>query len=155
MPESLRTKLARYRFNLFPAYRLAGGRVRYIASDWQEVRVSIPRSWRTKNVFGTTFGGSIYAAIDPIYAMMLIQALEDSYVVWDRGATIEFEKPGKETLYARFRLPDAELEEIESILETESSTTRTYAVDIVAADGTRHARAEKEVYVGTDESKRA
>ncbi|MFP8889472.1 PaaI family thioesterase [Natrialbaceae archaeon A-CW2] len=155
MSESIRTKLARYRFNLFPAYRLAGGRVLYIASDWQEIRVAIPHSWRTKNIFGTTFGGSLYAAIDPIYAVMLTQALAGDYVVWDRAASIEFLKPGSETLYARFRIPDAELESIERKLEDQPSVTRTYTVDIVSADGVRHATAEKTVYIGTDESKRA
>ena len=33
MPESLRSRLLRWTFNLFPAYRGTGARVRYIASD--------------------------------------------------------------------------------------------------------------------------
>ena len=153
--ESIRTTLARWRFNLFPAYRLSGGRIRYIDRNWREVRVAIDHSWRTKNIFGTTFGGSIYAAIDPIYAVMLVQALEGEYTVWDRAATIEFHEPATETLYARFRLEDAELEAIEEAVAADGSTLREYSIDIVSADGTRHASARKTVYVSNDKTKRA
>ncbi len=155
MSESLRTRLARYRYNLFPAYRLCGGRIRYVRDDWQEVRIAVSHSWRTKNVFGTTFGGSIYAAVDPIYAVMLLKALPDGYTVWDRAATIEFEKPATEPLYARFTISDAELESIQETLEERPSTTRSYDVSLVSADGTVHATATKTVYVSTDASKRA
>jgi hypothetical protein len=46
MPESLSTKLARWGFNFFPAYRGTGARITYIASDWREVRIKVPLSWR-------------------------------------------------------------------------------------------------------------
>src|SRR6059036_2568352 len=67
MPESLRTKLARGGFNLFPAYRGTGARITYIADDYREVRIDLPLSWRTRNYVGTIFGGSMYAAVDPVY----------------------------------------------------------------------------------------
>jgi hypothetical protein len=38
MPESFRTRLLRWKFNLFPAYRGTGARVTYIAADFREVR---------------------------------------------------------------------------------------------------------------------
>ena len=37
MSESWRSRLARWQFNLFPAYRGTGGRVLYIRHDWREV----------------------------------------------------------------------------------------------------------------------
>lgn len=150
MSESWRTRLQRLGFNLWPSYRGTGGRVRYIAADWQEVRVEIPRNLRTRNYMGTTFGGSIYGACDPIYAMMLIQALPDEYAVWDKSATVRFRRPGTEDLYARFRISDEELAAIHRRLETEESVDREYEVDVVAADGTVHATVEKTVYVGRD-----
>jgi len=150
MSESWRTRLQRLGFNLWPSYRGTGGRLRYIAEDWQEVRVEIPRNLRTRNYMGTTFGGSIYGACDPIYAMMLIQALPDEYTVWDKAASVRFQRPGTEDLYARFRLPDDELATIRERLEREESTDREYEVDVVAADGTTHATVEKTVYVGRD-----
>lgn len=106
-PESWRTRLWRWVFNWFPAYRGTGARITSIAADWTEVRLRIRLSWRTRNYVGTIFGGSMYGAVDPIYMVMLIRRLGPRYVVWDKAATIRFKKPGRETLFATFRLePD-------------------------------------------------
>ncbi|WP_439025404.1 DUF4442 domain-containing protein [Haloarchaeobius sp. DT45] len=155
MTESWRTRLFRLGFNLWPSYRGTGGRVRYIADDWQEIRIRIPQSWRTRNYMGTTFGGSIYGACDPMFAMMLIKTLPDEYVVWDKSAEVRFKKPGTEDLYARFRISDEELAAIQSALEEQDSIDREYTADVVAADGTVHATVEKTVHVSTDKSKLA
>src|SRR5262245_56317244 len=102
MAESLRSRLERWRFNLFPAYRRTGARITYIAGDWREIRVKIPLNRSTRNYVGTVFGGSLYGAVDPIYMMMLIRLLGPGHVVWDKAAAIRFLKPGRGTLFARF-----------------------------------------------------
>lgn len=94
MAESLRTRLWRWGFNCFPAYRGTGGRVTYIAADWREVRIKLPLNWRTRNYVGTTFGGSLYGAVDPFYMIMLIKLLGPDYIVRDKAAAILFRKPG-------------------------------------------------------------
>ena len=157
MLDSLRARLYRLGFNWFPAYRRTGGRVTYIAPDWSEVRVELPHSWLTRNYVGTTFGGSMYAAVDPFHMMMLLKRLGDEYVVWDKEAEIRFKKPVQETLYARFTLTDAELEAVRAELATEGTDAvdRHYTVDLVDAEGTVHATVRKTVYVTTDRSKAA
>jgi hypothetical protein len=147
MPESWRTRVTRWGFNLFPAWRGTGACVTYIASDWREVRVRVPLSWRTRNYVGTIFGGSLYAATDPMYMIMLIRALGPAYTVWDRAATIRFKKPGRATLYGRFALPEEELAEIRRLLETSSSIDRVYTVDLADAEGVVHATVEKTIYI--------
>ena len=72
MNESIRTRLLRWGFNLFPAYRRTGARVTYIAGDFGEVRIKLPLNWKTRNYVGTIFGGSMYGAVDPIYLIMFI-----------------------------------------------------------------------------------
>ena len=67
MTESLKTRLFRWWFNFFPAYRRTGGRITYIAGDLHEIRVKLPLNWKTRNYVGSIFGGSMYGAIDPIY----------------------------------------------------------------------------------------
>ncbi len=125
MLSSLRSRLYRIGFNLFPAYRRTGGRVTYVAPDWQEIRIKLPLNWRTRNYVGTTFGGSIYGAVDPFYMMMLLKTLGDEYVVWDKEAEIRFKKPGRDTLYARFTITDEEIAAIRSELETEGRSRST------------------------------
>jgi acyl-coenzyme A thioesterase PaaI-like protein len=147
MMHTLRMWLWKLRFNLFPAYFGSGARVVFIAPDWREVRVRIPLSWRTRNYVGTTFGGSMYAAVDPIYMMMLIRVLGNGYVVWDKAASIRFRKPGTGTLYAGFRLPAAEIDAIQNELAHAASVDRVYHIDLIDSTGTVHAMIEKTVYV--------
>ena len=145
--ESIRTRLVRWGFNWFPAYRGTGGRITFIARDWREVRVRLPLSLRTRNYVGTLFGGSMYGAVDPIYMVMLIRLLGRGYVVWDKAASIRFRRPGRATLFARFVLDDAELEAIRGALRTAPATDRVYTVELVDADGVVHATIEKTLHV--------
>src|SRR5216684_4192728 len=147
MPESSRCRLMRWKFNLFPAYRGTGARVAYIAADFREVRIRLPLSWRTRNVVGTIFGGSMYGAVDPIFMIMLIRLLGPDYVVWDKTATIRFRKPGRTTLHAMFIIDDAELDAIRAATADGQSIDRTYHVDLVDDAGVVHAAVEKVIYV--------
>lgn len=147
MPESLQSRLLRWKFNLFPAYRGMGARVTYIASDYREVRVKLRLSWRSRNAVGTIFGGSMYGAVDPVYMIMLMAILGRGYVVWDKTARIRFRKPGRTTLFATFRLDEAEIEAIRNQTANGEPVDRTYNVDLVDAEGTVHASVEKVIYV--------
>lgn len=137
----------RWGFNLFPAFRGTGARVKYISGDWREVHVELPLNWRTRNYVGTIFGGSLYGAVDPHYMIMLIKILGPDYVVWDKAATIRFKKPGRAALYARFLIPEEEIAMIRRLLETQPSIDRVYRVELVDAHGVVHAEVEKTVYI--------
>ena len=147
MPESWRSRLRRWGFNLFPAFRGTGAWLTYLADDFREVRLRVPLSWRTRNYVGTIYGGSMYAAVDPIYMIMLMHVLGEEYEVWDKAASIRFLEPAREELHARFVLTDDELDAIRSTLDERTSTDRHYAVELRSAAGTLHARVEKVVYV--------
>lgn len=147
MRTTLRTWLYRTAFNHWPCYWGTGARVTHIAADWSEVRVTLPASLRTRNYVGTIFGGSMYAAVDPFFMIMLMKRLGPGWVVWDKAATIRFKKPGRTRLYATFRLPPGEEAAIHGALEHERSADRTYSVDLVDREGTVHASVEKVVHV--------
>jgi acyl-coenzyme A thioesterase PaaI-like protein len=147
VPESWKTRLSRWGFNCFPAYRGTGARIEYIAADWMEVRIRLPLSWRTRNYVGTIFGGSLYSAVDPIYMIMLIKKLGDGYEVWDKAATIQFRRPGRSTLRATFSLDAAELDTIRADVEATGKSERRYAVELVNADGDVCATCEKVISI--------
>jgi acyl-coenzyme A thioesterase PaaI-like protein len=147
MPESLRSKLRRWGFNLFPAYRGTGGRLEYLADDYSEIHVRLSLNWRTRNYVGTIFGGSLYGAVDPVYMIMLIKLLGRDYVVWDKAATIRFRRPGKTTLRARFRVGPEEVASIRAELAGRESLDRVYRVELVDDDGRVHAEVEKTLYI--------
>src|SRR5271166_3241786 len=123
-------KLRCWPFYISPCYRGTGGRLTYIAEDWSEIHLELPLSRRTRNYVGTIFGGSIYSAVDPIYMLMLIHRLGKQFVVWDKAATIQFKKPGRETLHAHFVVTDEEVAGIRSALETQRSVDRTYMIEL-------------------------
>jgi len=147
MPESSRSRLLRWKFNLVPAYRGTGARVTYIAGDFREARIRLPLSWRTRNVVGTIFGGSLYGAVDPVFMIMLMQILGPDYIVWDKVATIRFRKPGKTTLHATFTIDEPEVDAIRAATANGHSVDRTYHVDLVDDAGVVHAQVEKVIYV--------
>jgi acyl-coenzyme A thioesterase PaaI-like protein len=153
MAESFATKIDRWKFNLFPAYRGSGARVLFISADYREMRVKIPLNWRTRNYVGTIYGGSMYAGIDPIYMLMLIKNLGRDYVVWDKAATIRFKRPGKETLFAEFLLTQGELDEIKASLETRKSVDRIYNVELKDKNGKTHCIIEKTLYIAVKQAK--
>lgn len=147
MSEPLRNRLFRWGFNLWPCYWGTGARVAFIADDWREVRVRLPLSWRTRNYVGTIFGGSLYAAVDPFFMIMLMKNLGPDYVVWDKAASVRFRRPGRTTLTATFRLDEAECTEIRNLLSHLPKVDRTYTVDLMDREGTLHATVEKVVHV--------
>ena len=147
MRESFESRVMRWKFNLFPAYRGTGARVTYIADDFREIRIRLPLSLRTRNAVGTIFGGSMYGAADPVYMIMLMRNLGRDFVVWDKAATIRFRKPGRTTLFATFRLDDAELDAIRAATANGEAIDRTFNVDLADRDGVVHASVEKIIYV--------
>jgi len=151
MSESLGSRLRRWGFNLFPAYWCTGARITYLADDFREVRIRLPLGWRTRNYVGTIFGGSMYAAVDPVYMLMLIKNLGPDYEVWDKSASIRFRKPARDSLRARFLLPEEEIADIRRTLEEEPTTDRRYTVDLEGEDGEVHATVEKVVHVRKSE----
>lgn len=152
MAESFRSRLARWGFNRFSAFRRTGGRLVYIAADWREVRVKLPFNWKTRNYVGTMFGGSLYAATDGIYMVMLIKQLGHGYVVWDKGASIRFRKPCRTTVYATFAIAEQDIDAIRAQLATEPKLDRQYLVDWAGGDGTVYASVETTIHIRRKES---
>lgn len=134
-------------FNLHPAFRGTGGRVVHVARDLRHIRVQLPLSWKTKNVVGSLYGGSLFAITDGAHPMMLMAALGDGYIIWDKAASIRYRKPGYSTLYADFVLSDEELAEIRTALAGMPELEYSFEVELKDADGVVHTIVERTVYI--------
>ena len=146
--ESWRTRLFRFGMNAYPMYFGTGGRIRYIAADWREVRLSLGLNPFTYNYVGTIFGGSLFAASDPFLMVMLYRVLgRDRYVVWDRAARIRFRRPGRSRLTMTLRLSDELLAEIRAGVAAEQTWTRWLPLQWLDAEGEVVAELERELYV--------
>jgi acyl-coenzyme A thioesterase PaaI-like protein len=144
----------RWGFNWFPAYRATGARLTYVSDDWREVHVRLPLNRQTRNYVGTIFGGSMYGAIDPVYMVMLIKVLGPEYIVWDKAATINFKRPGRGTLYAKFKLSEEDLAEIRRGVTEHGKMEWRTVVNLVDGAGEIHVSCDKVLSIRGREAKR-
>jgi Domain of unknown function (DUF4442) len=122
-------------FNLYPPLLGAGIRITRIQPDWKELDVEMKlRRWNA-NYVGTQYGGSLYSMTDPFYMVMLIEILGRDYIVWDKSASVRFRKPGRGTVFAKFRIADEQIAEIQEALKTEAKVDCEFSVDVKSADG--------------------
>ena len=142
-----RARMVRLGFNLHPAFRGTGGRVVHVARDLRHMRICLPLSWKTKNIVGSLYGGSLFAITDGAHPMMLMAALGDGYIVWDKAASIRYRKPGRSTLYADFLLPGEEIAAIQAALREVPELERTFQVELKDEQGVVHAVVERTVYI--------
>lgn len=145
--ENLIGRFKRNLLNIFPTYWGTGARAIFLSTDFKEVQIKLPLSWRTRNYVGTIFGGSMYASTDPIYMIQLIELLGKSYVVWDKSASIRFLRPGNKTLYARFLITDELLEQIKADVAEKQEIDLTLEVEFTDLSGKVYAQVTKVLYI--------
>lgn len=132
-------------FRMFKPYE--GANILPKLVDDNTMVVSMPLILSNTNYVGTHFGGSLYSMCDPFFMFLLMKNLGKDYMVWDKGAKIDFVKPGEGTVTATFHLPDSEFAEIKTILQKEKKTIRTYEVLVLGEDGKTVAKITKDLYV--------
>lgn len=135
--------------NFVPCIRGTGGRVIHISEDFTRLTVRLKLSWRTRNVVGTIFGGSMYASTDPFYMLMLMQILGKDFVVWDKGCTIRFKRPAKGTIYADFHVTPERLAQLRAEVESKGEATVTWPVAYRDRNDVTYAEFDKVLYVAT------
>lgn len=152
-PETWRIRLFRWRLNHFPAFWCTGGRITYLSPDFREAHLDLPLNRRTRNLVGTMFGGSMFAATDAIYMVMLIRLMGRDHIVWDKGGTIRFLKPGRGTLHACYSVPEEETDAIKAALQTQRSIDRVYSIELKDDADVTCALIERTVYIRKKEDK--
>ena len=149
--ESLRIWLVRLGFNFFPAFRATGARVIHISEDRRKLRIKLPLNFRTRNIHGTVFGGAMYAATDPLYAILVKLALGPGYIIWDKAGSIRYKKPSRSTLYAECSLSDSQVASMKKRLEMEPSVDLVYEIELMDERGVVHAVVQKTIYAARKE----
>jgi acyl-coenzyme A thioesterase PaaI-like protein len=143
----MKTSTFRRLMNLWPPFFFAGIKVIRIAEDWREIEVEMRLGRLNRNYVGTHFGGSLFAMTDPFYMLMLLHVLGRDYIVWDKSATIDFVKPGRGTVTARFRLEEDRLAEIRAATSDGSKMLPVFHCDIRDTAGDVVARLDRTIYV--------
>lgn len=130
-----------------PVYFLSGGRIAHVSADFRNLVIRIPRNWLTRNLVNSVFGGSLYAATDPIYMAMLMHGLGKDYFVIDKEGRMEYLKPLTTDGFAEFSLNDSDFQSIQEECGARKKAIRTFPVAIRSKDGTLVARGERTLYI--------
>jgi hypothetical protein len=85
--------------------------------------------------------------IDPHLMLLLMQLLGPEYTVWDKGAEIEFVRPGRGTVTAMITISDADLDEIRKYTAGGRKYLPEFNLIIVDDNGMVVAKVKKILYV--------
>jgi len=125
----------------------SGIRVRGFSADWTRATVELHVNVFTRNYVKTAFGGSMQAMTDPYFFMLVMHQLGRDYVVWDTRGEIEFIKPGRGVLTARFHVPAERVAEIRARATGGAKVLEWFETEITDRSGEVVARVRREVYV--------
>ncbi len=141
--------------NLWSPFLGSGIKIVHITPDYRLIRVQMKLRWYNKNYVGTHFGGSMYAMTDPFYMMMLINNLGRDYIVWDKGAKIDFKKPGRGTLSVTFSMTEEEIQAVKEKADSLGKYVFDIPVEVLNEQDEVVASVIKTLYVRKKTTKRA
>jgi hypothetical protein len=118
--------------------------------DFRGVDVKIHRSLFTTNLGSSIFGGTIFSASDPFYALLFGQVMQRKgfkVTVWLKSAQINYLKPGRTDLHYSIQLTDEMIADCEKALKTEGKFIQAYPIEIFDKHNELCATALNEVYI--------
>lgn len=129
---------ARWMMNLFPPFLFGGVHVLEFGPGFRTCRVRVARSLFTRNLQGTTFGGTIFSAADPFHAVMYWQILAHRGVriqAWLKRASIAYLRPAATALTMGFALGDDDVDAAVRALESDGRFEREFVTRATDRDG--------------------
>jgi acyl-coenzyme A thioesterase PaaI-like protein len=142
---TFRERLLERLINIYPP--LVGAGIHSRSLDERTIDVEMKLTFFNRNVVGVHFGGSLYAMCDPWFMLILMRLLGPDYTVWDKAANIQFKRPGRGKVKARFHIPAERVEEIRRDADQNHKVEPTFTVDVLDEQGVVIAQVEKLLYV--------
>ena len=124
--------------------------VRSFEPGFSGVDVVIVKSFMNKNYNKSIFGGTIFTATDPFYAILFDQVLQRRGLkcrVWLKSAQINYLKPGRTNLSFRIQLSETTIKEAEEVLHTQGKFVKSFPIDLYDTNGVLCASVQNEVYI--------
>ena len=130
-------------------YRRSCGKILTVSEDLHHVKVVIRLSYKNKNYVGSMFGGSLFAATDPIYMIQLMQILGKEYVVWDKATEIKFKRPVYQNAFVRFEFSSDEIQYIKQRVEAEKEIDLVKQLVITDSNEKIYTEISKTIYISS------
>jgi acyl-coenzyme A thioesterase PaaI-like protein len=133
--------------NLWPPFLFNAIRLQSLSDDYSEARVVLRlRPWN-RNYVRSQFGGNLFAMADPFWMLLAMHQLGNDYYVWDKAGTIDFVAPGREDVFAHFRLEPSVVDELRSEAAGGQKVLRWFETKVETASGELIAVVRKQIYV--------
>ena len=143
----MRPSTFRRLLNLWPPFLFNSIRLLTLSDDWSEARVVLRlRPWN-RNYVRTQFGGNLFAMTDPFWMLLAMHQLGSDYLVWDKAGAIDFVAPGREDVYAHFKLEPSVVDELRQAAAGGGKVLRWFETEVATASGEVVARVRKQLYV--------
>ncbi|MGN6226148.1 DUF4442 domain-containing protein [Dyella sp.] len=143
----MRPSTFRRLLNLWPPFLFNSIRLQTLSDDWSEARVVLRlRPWN-RNYVRTQFGGNLFAMTDPFWMLLAMHQLGRDYLVWDKAGAIDFVAPGREDVYAHFKLEPSVVDELRQAAAGGGKVLRWFETEVTTASGEVVARVRKQLYV--------
>jgi acyl-coenzyme A thioesterase PaaI-like protein len=143
----MRASTFRRLLNLWPPFLFNSIRLQSLSEDWSEAQVVLRlRPWN-RNYVRTQFGGNLFAMADPFWMLLVMHQLGGDYIVWDKAGSIDFVAPGREDVYAHFKLEPPVVDQLRQAAAGGDKVLHWFETDITTASGEVIARVRKQIYV--------
>lgn len=121
--------------------------MRHVSDDWMYSEVQMKLRFYNRNFVGTHFGGSLFSMTDMIYMLMLLHHIGRDHWIWNKSADIDFIKPGRGSVYAKFRLDQDHIDQIVNQAAFKDKHFEPLQVEIRDSDDELIARVNRLLYV--------
>jgi len=114
------------------------------------VEVKIVKSWLNTNHNKAIFGGTLFAAADPFFPILLRQVFTHKgyhIIAWSKSSEIRYLKPSYTNMYFKIALTEDEIQTAERILITEGKYVNNHTIDILNISGEVCVSMRNEVYI--------
>lgn len=144
-------KALKWLLRIYPPFLFQRIWVREIHPDFKKVDVKIFKSLLNINSNKTIFGGTIFSAVDPFYAILIDQRLQlngfNKTIAWLKSASIEYKKPGLTNLRFTIEITETDFNECVDALKTRGRIMKTFSIQILNELNEICAIAKNEIYI--------
>lgn len=124
--------------------------IRRILPGYRGIDVKVHYSILNRNSNGSIFGGTIFSATDPLYALLLdhlMRGQDMDVIVWLKSAQIQYLKPARNALFISIRVEEKTIQDAIESLHSTGKYVKTFNIELTDRTGEVYALAENEVYI--------
>ncbi len=124
--------------------------VKKVHKGFRGIDIKINKSLFTINLGSAIFGGTLFSATDPFYALLLGQVMQHKgykITVWLKSAQIKYIKPGRTDLNFTLIITDEMIAEVDAALKNEGKFIKAYPIEVFDKSGELCVSVMNEVYI--------